>query len=82
MKGLLVRIGVDQAYGGCNVPVHADRHFVYVPIPEKRGTYSTRVLNGATTRCFRPCNAFAGNTIANYAPTCDFPRSYLKTRCT
>lgn len=38
MKALLVRIGVDQAYGGWNAPVDADGRFVYVPIPEKRGT--------------------------------------------
>jgi len=38
MKGLLVRIGVDQAYGGWNAPVDAEGCFVYVPIPEKRGT--------------------------------------------
>lgn len=38
MKGLLVRIGVDQTYGGWNAPVDADGHFVYVPIPEKIGT--------------------------------------------
>ncbi|MGH2359079.1 MAG: hypothetical protein ACRDGM_00830 [bacterium] len=38
MKGLLVRIGVDQAYGGWNAPVDTERRFVYVPIPEKRGT--------------------------------------------
>jgi hypothetical protein len=38
MKGLLVRIGVDQAYGRWNAPVAADGRFVYVPIPEKPGT--------------------------------------------
>jgi hypothetical protein len=38
MKGLLVRIGVDQTYGGWNAPVDADGRFVYVPIPEKLGT--------------------------------------------
>jgi hypothetical protein len=38
MKALLVRIGVDQAYGGWNAPVDSDRRFVYVPIPERRGT--------------------------------------------
>ncbi len=38
MKALLVRIGVDQAYGGWNAPVDADGRFVYVPIPEKLGT--------------------------------------------
>jgi hypothetical protein len=38
MNGLLVRIGVDQAYGSWNAPVDADGRFVYVPIPEKLGT--------------------------------------------
>ncbi len=38
MKALLVRIGVDQAYGAWNAPVDAQGRFVYVPIPEKRGT--------------------------------------------
>jgi hypothetical protein len=38
MKALLVRTCVDQAYGGWNAPVNADGRFVYVPIPEKRGT--------------------------------------------
>jgi len=36
MKAFLVRIGVDQAYGGWNAPVdHTTGEFVYVPIPEK-----------------------------------------------
>jgi hypothetical protein len=39
MKGLLVRIGVDQVYGGWNAPVEpASGQFVYVPIPEGTGT--------------------------------------------
>jgi hypothetical protein len=38
MNALLVRIGVDQAYGGWNVPVEADGRFVYVRIPEQLGT--------------------------------------------
>lgn len=39
MKAVLVRIGVDQAYGGWNAPVDpASRRFVYVPIPEGDGT--------------------------------------------
>lgn len=37
MKGYLVRIGVDQAYGGWNAPVNPDTNeFVFVPIPEPR----------------------------------------------
>jgi len=38
MKALLVRIGIDQSYGGWNAPVDAEGRFVYVPIPERRGT--------------------------------------------
>lgn len=35
MRALLVRIGVDQAYGGWNAPVDpATGEFVYVPIPD------------------------------------------------
>ena len=37
-QALLVRVGVDQAYGRWNAPVDAEGRFVYVPIPEKRGT--------------------------------------------
>jgi hypothetical protein len=37
MKGLLVRVGVDQAYGHWNGPVDpATGRFVYVPIPDDR----------------------------------------------
>ncbi len=36
MKGILVRIGVDQTYGRWNAPVYLqDGEFVFVPIPEK-----------------------------------------------
>ncbi|MBI3636590.1 MAG: hypothetical protein HY216_10355 [Candidatus Rokubacteria bacterium] len=35
MNGLLVRIGIDHAYGNWNAPVNpVSGHFVYVPIPE------------------------------------------------
>lgn len=35
MDGLLIRVGIDQAYGGWNAPVDtASDCFVYVPIPE------------------------------------------------
>jgi len=35
MKGLLVRVGIDQAYGGWNAPVDPGTlEFAYVPIPE------------------------------------------------
>lgn len=35
MRALLVRVGIDQAYGGWNAPVDpVTNEFVYVPIPE------------------------------------------------
>jgi hypothetical protein len=37
MRAFLVRVGVDQAYGGWNAPVDPDTNeFVYVSIPESR----------------------------------------------
>lgn len=37
MDAILVRIGIDQEYGGWNAPVDANsRRFVYVPIPESQ----------------------------------------------
>jgi hypothetical protein len=38
MKAILVRIGVDQAFGHWNAPVNSEGRFVYIPIPEKIGT--------------------------------------------
>ncbi|MFN8092197.1 MAG: hypothetical protein U0599_08265 [Vicinamibacteria bacterium] len=39
MKGYLVRVGIDQAFGKWNAPIDAETgDFVYVPIPEKAGT--------------------------------------------
>ena len=36
MRGVLVRVGIDQAFGGWNAPVDPDTHeFVYVPIPDR-----------------------------------------------
>ena len=37
MRGYLVRVGVDQAFGGWNAPMNPETNeFVYVPIPESR----------------------------------------------
>ena len=39
MKGYLVRVGIDQAFGKWNAPIDTETGgFVYVPIPEKAGT--------------------------------------------
>ena len=35
MRGLLIRVGIDQAYGGWNAPIDPmTGEFVYVPIPD------------------------------------------------
>jgi hypothetical protein len=39
MRAYLVRVGVDQAFGGWNAPIEpVGNGFVYIPIPEKAGT--------------------------------------------
>lgn len=39
MRAYLIRVGVDQAFGGWNSPIDPSSNaFVYVPIPEKTGT--------------------------------------------
>jgi hypothetical protein len=40
MKGLLVRVGVDQAYGYWNGPINPDsKDFCYVPIPQEKSDF-------------------------------------------
>jgi Nucleotide modification associated domain 3 len=40
MKAFLIRVGVDQAYGGWNAPVDpVSGEFVFVPIPESAKTF-------------------------------------------
>ena len=34
MKGLLIRVGLDQTFGGWNAPCSANGSFCYIPIPE------------------------------------------------
>lgn len=39
MRAYLVRVGIDQAFGGWNAPIDPDTGaFIYIPIPEKAGT--------------------------------------------
>ena len=39
MRGSLVRVGIDLAFGNSNAPIDLETGtFVYVPTPEKRGT--------------------------------------------
>jgi hypothetical protein len=34
LQGLLVRVGIDQTFGGWNAPVNKNNQFVFVPIPD------------------------------------------------
>lgn len=58
MRGVLVRIGVDHAFGGWNAPVDpATGRFMFVPIPEK----ATQFLPGCERRyeeAVRPLSEF------------------------
>jgi hypothetical protein len=64
MKAILVRIGIDHAYGAWNAPVHpVTGRFVYVPIPDgSKKTYS-------------PGNAHGFDEIA--APLAKFAELYV-----
>jgi hypothetical protein len=51
MRGLLVRVGVDQAYGHWNGPVDpASGQFVYVTIPEERSLSSGDIVSDYENR--------------------------------
>src|SRR5687768_16928922 len=42
MRAYLIRVGIDQAFGGWNAPMHpATNEFVFVPIPESRPMQSS-----------------------------------------
>jgi hypothetical protein len=77
----LVRVGIDQAFGGWNAPIDPESNeFVYVPIPEAAGTQfqpGMRESYGAFRNALR---AFAA-ARSNLAPgTCETPGE-LGARC-
>ncbi|NHQ59548.1 hypothetical protein G9409_02920 [Chlorobium sp. BLA1] len=69
MKGLLVRVGIDQTYGGWNAPCLDNNSFCYVPIPISSKPQDPEVLeHGFETTydafeqaylCLPPSNAAA-----------------------
>jgi hypothetical protein len=63
MKAILVRIGIDQAYGAWNAPVHpVTGQFVYVPIPD------------GAKKNYSPGNAHGFDQIA--APLAKFAKQF------
>lgn len=68
MKGQLIRVGVDLAYGHWNAPVDPQSwRFVYVPIPESAKTDFLPGLRRAyneTTPAFDRFSKWCGNNVA------------------
>jgi hypothetical protein len=77
MKALLVRIGVDQAYGGWNAPVDADGHFVYVPIPEGHGTRFRPGLKRCYGEVLPALKAFCKDHDCDLCGDLRFPKGLL-----
>jgi putative DNA base modification enzyme with NMAD domain len=78
MKALLVRIGVDQAYGGWNAPVDAERRFVYVPIPEKLGTLFHEGLERRYGEVLPALQSFCGLHGCDLHDDLRFPQDLLR----
>jgi hypothetical protein len=78
MKALLVRIGVDQAYGGWNAPVDFEGRFVYVPIPEKRGTPFHPGLERRYGEILPALHRFCGAHDCDLCRDLRFPQELLK----
>lgn len=78
MKALLVRIGIDQAFGGWNAPVDAGGRFVYVPIPEKTGTRFHPGLQRGYGEVLPALSRFCGERGFDLITDLGFPQSLLK----
>jgi hypothetical protein len=78
MKALLVRIGVDQAYGGWNAPVDAEGRFVYVPIPEKPSTSFHAGLQRRYGEVLPPLHRFCEEHRCDLNRDLRFPQELLE----
>jgi hypothetical protein len=79
MRGLLVRIGVDQAYGRWNAPVDAEGHFVYVPIPEKPNTSFHAGLERRYAEVLPPLQRFCEKHRRDLNRDLCFPQELLES---
>ncbi len=82
MKALLVRIGVDQTFGAWNAPVDAGGRFVYVPIPEKRGTLFHPGLERRYGEVLPSLESFCDTHRRDLLTICDFLVLCCSTQCT
>jgi hypothetical protein len=58
MRGLLVRVGIDQTYGGWNAPCRADGSFCYVPMQPQNAEVFDSVLMTTYDEYEKACQAF------------------------
>lgn len=69
MRGLLVRVGIDQTYGGWNAPVNtATGRFMFVPIQDRSYNDGNYFENGR-----RAYYEEVTTALANFAIECGVP---------
>lgn len=74
MNGLLVRIAVDQAYGGWNAPVDPETgRFLYVPIPEASRTRFQKGLRHTYAEFIPSLESFAAARSLDVEADLRFP---------
>lgn len=78
MKAILVRVSVDQTYGHWNAPVDPESgEFVYVPIPEKRGTAFKPGLERSYREILPALRRFSARFRLDLENDLGFPQSLL-----
>lgn len=75
MNALLIRVGIDQAYGGWNAPVHPiTNRFFYLPIPERTGTAFHPNLERQYQEFTTPLKSYC-ESCGNTVPDIHFPQA-------
>ena len=78
MRAILVRIGIDHAFGAWNAPVDpSSRRFVYVPIPEGPGTKFYRGSARGFSEIVPALNSFAIAHGLDLTSDLKFPQDLL-----
>jgi hypothetical protein len=79
MKGLLVRVGVDNTYGHWNAPVdEATGRFMYVPIPERVGLPFHPNLERRYDEVLPALNQFCKTYTCDLHADLRFPRDLIR----
>jgi len=78
MKGLLVRVGIDQSYGHWNAPVDpVSNEFVYVPIPESTESQFVQGLERSYSEFMPALTAFCSAHRRHLYDDLKFPSELL-----